>query len=650
MEAELGAGTRFFSSNPLKSLPTFHLILPLFGYSRVDVSEYSTTLSILEPPVALPRCRRYAKESMTEKSPSMVADKGQARPTELGPSQPDRAPLERIGDTQTSTKKPWSFYLSFLGLNVMVFIVCLDATTLAFAIPVQTLLWRLPTATEPDSQIMSRELHGTTLEAFWANISFLLMMVVTQPLHTSFSDVLGRPIPLHFSFLIFAIGSIVFAVAKNMSIVIIGRTLQGVGAGGLDVLGEIIVADMTTMKERPLYLGLLSIPMAAGSVLGPPIGALFTEDVTWRWFVFTIREQRIIDRLSQDWVDQSASNCYRFPSHICFLHLKPIDQSMRVKLGRVDWLGMTLFTIGTTSFVLPLSWASVLYPWDSWRTLVPLIIGVAVLVFLGIYESKPSNPMFPYRIFHSATAIAALFGSFVHGMVVYCLLFYMPLFFQSVRLQKPLKSVVFILPLSITVVVFSLLSAICVDHFRKYRWNIRFGWIFMSCGVGLLSLLNQSSSLSKLVCFQILTGIGIGGLYCIMVIPIQASVRDINDAGLGIGIFVSFRLFGAVVGLAICSAIFNGSFEGKVNSAGPLPVEISALKKGSEAISFIPTLPTLHLPPEILRLVLKAYSSSIRDILLAMAGISVSGSVMSLLTREIEIDSEDVGRQRFDRE
>lgn len=111
----------------------------------------------------------------------------------------------------------------------------------------------------------------------------MLAVVITQPLYTSVSDVMGRKLPLYLAYGSFGIGSIVFAVSKNMSTLIVGRFLQGMGGGGMDVLSEVITADITTLKERPLYLGLLAIPMATGCILGPVMGALFSEYVDWRW-------------------------------------------------------------------------------------------------------------------------------------------------------------------------------------------------------------------------------------------------------------------------------------------------------------------------------------------------------------------------------
>lgn len=118
-------------------------------------------------------------------------------------------------------------------------------------------------------QKITQDLHGTTLEAFWTSLSFILAIVITQPIYITISDVLGRKIPLYAAFLFFFVGSIVFGVAKNMPVLIVGRILQGLGGGGLDVLSEIILTDITSLKERPLFLGLTPSPWLEAACADP---------------------------------------------------------------------------------------------------------------------------------------------------------------------------------------------------------------------------------------------------------------------------------------------------------------------------------------------------------------------------------------------
>lgn len=482
-------------------------------------------------------------------------------------------------------------------------------------------------------QRITQDLHGTTLEAFWTSLSFILAIVITQPIYITISDVLGRKIPLYAAFLFFFVGSIVFGVAKNMPVLIVGRMLQGLGGGGLDVLSEIILTDITSLKERPLFLGLYALPMAGGGVCGPLIGAAFSEFVDWRWI---------------GWINLPII-AVGFLLAFFFLHLRPIDSSFRSKLRRLDWIGMLLFTIGSTTFALPLSWAGAMYPWSSWKTILPLIIGAVFLLVFAIYESKPADPVFPYRIFNNRTAVVTLIGAAAHGAVLYSILLYTPLFFQAVMLETPFKSAVSVLPSSTCIVAFSIFGVISVELLRQYRWGVIANGLLMTLGVGLWALWRNTSSRALLYGLQVIAAIGVGTLFTLLNIPMTASVQQADDMGVAAGILVSFRLFGALIGLAICSSVFNNVFEQRIASIGTLPPSIELLKDVREAISFIPTLRVIDLQPRILEHVIEAYRVSMMAVFLTLAGIGAVGFFASLFTRELTIEREDLGRQQFEK-
>jgi hypothetical protein len=115
---------------------------------------------------------------------------------------------------------------------------------------------------------------------------------------------------------------------------------------------------------------------------------------------------------------------------LLFMHLRPIDLDLKTKLRRLDWGGMFLFTVGATCVSLPVSWADTLYPWYSWRTLLPLVVGVVAFIAFGFYEAYPVEPMLPYRLFKNRTAVVSIIGGTIHGLLLFSLLLYLPLFFQ----------------------------------------------------------------------------------------------------------------------------------------------------------------------------------------------------------------------------
>ncbi|KAI1388529.1 major facilitator superfamily domain-containing protein [Hypoxylon trugodes] len=527
-------------------------------------------------------------------------------------------PAASIDDGVNQKGKTLPFYLGFCGLCLISFIYSLDATTLAVAIP-----------------SIAEDLNGTTLQSFWANISYLLAVVVTQPLYTTISDVFGRKPPLYVGFVFFAVGSVVFALARNMPTVIAGRVLQGLGGGGLDVLAEIVVADLTTLQERPLYLGLLAIPTAIGSILGPTMGAVWSSFVTWRWI---------------GWVNLPIL-AVSFVLVFFFLRLRPIGTSFFADMKRLDWGGIALIVAGTTIFILPLSWAGSIYPWKSWQTLLPLFLGAALLIAFGFYESLPKTPVFPLKLFHSRVARLTLLGNFVFGAMLFVVLQYLPLLYQAAELETVIGSAVTLLPTSILSVVSAVCGVVLVGVVgRGYRWAIRLFWVLLTLGVGILGLLKLDFDTSKSMRMglPVLYGVGVGALMRLLHLPIQASVLDVNDTGLAIGLLLSFRLMGGLVGLAVGSTIFNSVFASSISTIGELPDSLAILRNANEAIGFIPKLRTLDIPRSILDPVLEAYLTAMRAIFYTMAGFGGVGLVTSLFTKDISLQRSELGRQRFE--
>ncbi|RYP55369.1 hypothetical protein DL768_000124 [Monosporascus sp. mg162] len=444
-----------------------------------------------------------------------------------------------ISESPPKFKKPLSFYVSVFGLGLVALITSWDATSLAIALPAIT-----------------SQLHGTTLESFWASISFTLGIAITQPIYVSISDVLVRKPPLYASLVLFVVGAIVFAVADDMAVLIAGCLVQGLGGGGLYVLQDIILADITSLKERPMYLGLLAVAIALGTVSGPIVGALLSDFVDWRW----------IGRVNLPIVGVS------FLAFVFFLRLRAIPMSFMAKLHRLDWFGMLLFAVGATAMALPLSWADALYPWSSWRTLVPFVVGLVILVIFGFYERKISvEPALPFRIFSNLTSISSLITGFVHGMVMYTMLQYLLLFFKAVFLEPPLEAALSSPPVCCLAVAFSFIAPVIIQLTRRSRLLLWLGWVILTVSLGLWCLVGQTTSRAEAYVFQSTLGVGIGTVFTGAQVPMQASVTHVDDTGLAVGTLIVICLFGALVGLSIGSTVFNSVFQKSIAALGTLP-------------------------------------------------------------------------------
>jgi MFS family permease len=145
-----------------------------------------------------------------------------------------------------------------------------------------------------------------------------------------------------------------------MMIMLGGRVLQGLGAGGSVVLGEIIITDLVPLHARPKWLGWLGSMWTIGGLIGPLTGGLFAELVSWRW-VFWVLLPFII----------GGSIISEF-----FLRQEPVAGLWLLKFGRVDWFGALLFLAGTVAFLVPLTCGGIIVPWSDWKILVPMFLGV----------------------------------------------------------------------------------------------------------------------------------------------------------------------------------------------------------------------------------------------------------------------------------
>ncbi|KAK2472478.1 hypothetical protein H9L39_16358 [Fusarium oxysporum f. sp. albedinis] len=509
--------------------------------------------------------------------------------TNKNSSKKDAEALPDDEGSQSKQKKSLAFKLAFIGLSATLFVFQVDATALGIALPT-----------------IANDLKGSSLESFWANLSYTLCGLVMQPVWASISDAFGRKPPLYVCICLFFIGSITFAVAQNMKTIIVGRVLQGFGGGGIDVLIQVILADMTTLEERSKYLGLMGIPNAVGNILGPSVGALFSTYATWRWI---------------GWINLPILGIGT-PLVFFFLKLRPVtmDASLASNIERLDWIGMSLVVSGITVFVLPLSWAGSLFPWAAWQTLVPMILGVLVLVAFVFYEAKPAAPIMPHRLFHSITANMTLLGGFIHGAILVSLLQYLPLIYQAVYLETPINNLH-----DDGAMVWRLYLAIAI------LMGIAGSWYWYS------GTLQSQFTSPMLFGLPVIWGTGVA-LLRLNLLPMQASVKNVDDTGVAIGQFLTIRMFGGLIGLTIASAIFNTVFAKTIASSSlKLTGPLVPLEDASKAVAFIKELGSLSISRGTLNEVLRVYLECFRTIFYTMAGLGALGLLTSMFLEEIDL-------------
>ncbi|KAH8650274.1 MFS multidrug transporter-like protein [Tricladium varicosporioides] len=485
-----------------------------------------------------------------------------------------------------SIKRGWRFYGTFGTLALLNLICAIDATILSVALPT-----------------IATDLKGTTaIQAFWVGTSFLLCSTVFQPSWASFSHISGR------------------------------RCVQGIGGGGLVALTYVVITDMVTLRERGKYMSIISLQWAIGSVIGPVIGGTFAEKATWRWIF---------------WLNIPFCVIAAIGIPICLrLYIK--EGSIWTKLRAFDWLGSFLFVAATTSCLIPVTWGGIMYDWSSWRTLVPLILGVFGLIGFTIYSVNISTePLIRRTLFNSRTAIVAYIGTLVQGLIVWSLLYYMPLYFEVAKNYSPIASGVALFPFTFTVAPAAVVVGLIITRTGRYRPSLWIGWFLTTFGMGLFISLRQSTNMPSWVFLSLIAGTGLGMLFSAQGFAAQASASN-GDLPFAGAMYSFFRAFGQTLGIATSGVIFQNVFKKKLLATAYSAFADSWSRDASSFVQVVKAWSDIGEEGLMKEVVIMAYVESLRMVWCVMCALAGGASIASLVwTREISLERELETEQGF---
>ncbi|KAG9837752.1 DNA repair protein RAD50, partial [Aureobasidium melanogenum] len=296
----------------------------------------------------------------------------------------EKPQLERKDSTPLEERSKGKIALIMTALGMAVFLAALDVTIITTALPT-----------------ISEYFHSSAGYT-WIGSAYLLGNASSVPLWGKISDIFGRKPILITANILFLIGSLIAALANSIGMLITARAIQGVGGGGLVTLVNICISDLFSLRRRGAYFGIIGGVWALASAIGPVIGGVFTEKVTWRWCFYINLP-----------LDGAALVIIFF-----FLDLKTPRTPLWEGLKAIDWTGALLVIGGVLMFLFGLEYGGVTYPWDSATVLCLIIIGVFTMGLFVINEWKfATSPVMPLRIFQNRSNIAVLGVCAIHGMV-----------------------------------------------------------------------------------------------------------------------------------------------------------------------------------------------------------------------------------------
>ncbi|RYP33450.1 hypothetical protein DL767_004728 [Monosporascus sp. MG133] len=435
----------------------------------------------------------------------------------------DAAEAERLNELEVTG---FQLYVLMAAILLAAFAMAMNGTILGTALPAITTEFN--TVDDVGCCAMS-PFVGTLFKLFRMKLLFIIMMSV------------------------FLIGSLVGAQADSSDILIISRTVAGIGGSGIMNGGQTIIASVVPIAKRSAFNGIVLGTFALGQAVGPLIGGVLTEKASWRWcFYFNFPLGGLV--------------IFAF----IFLIKLPIDSLCKEKLTfaqkirRIDLVGFFLFCLSVTLFLLGLQWGGSKYEWSNPRVISTMVIGLLGFGVLGAWLWwRGEKALIPPRLLGDRINVMITITSFVQSGATVTSLYWLPIWFQSIQRASPFESGILILPMILSQLVFSILCGVLVQKTGYYLPEVIGGNIMVAIGAGLTSTFTPDTTLGEQIGFQILLGAGRGLVLQLLVTAMQANVPR-ADASVASAYCMFSQFLGSAIFSSLAKTIFTSSLPATV--------------------------------------------------------------------------------------
>ncbi|MEP7737078.1 MDR family MFS transporter [Nocardioides sp. 31GB23] len=439
------------------------------------------------------------------------------------------------------------------GLLLAMFVAMLSSTVVTNALP----------------RIVA-DLDGTQTGYTWVVVATLLAMTATTPVWGKLSDLFSKKMLVQLALVIFAIGSLIAALAPSMEVLIGARVVQGLGVGGLTALVQVVIASMITPRERGRYSGYIGATFALATVSGPLIGGLIVDSpLGWRGTFFVGLPFAVV----------------------AFVLLQKTLRLPVVKREvHIDYTGATLIVAGVSLLLVWVSLAGNQFDWVSPVSALLVVAGLVVVAAAVYVEARVAvEPVVPLGLFRDRTIALATTASVLIGVAMFGSTVYLSQYFQTARGMSPTHAGLMSICMVGGLLVSSIVSGRRITTTGRWkRWLVS-GMALTVAGLALLGTIDETTDLRVVGLFMAVLGVGLGATMQNLVLAVQNSV-PLSQLGAASSVVAFFRSLGGSVGVSVLGALLSTQVATKV-TAGLSDLGIEETGHSSHEIPDLATLP-----------------------------------------------------------
>jgi EmrB/QacA subfamily drug resistance transporter len=453
----------------------------------------------------------------------------QSRVTDL-PSERPTSVVEEFEPPRYSRRET---LLTMLGVLMVMLLGSLDQTIVATALP-----------------HVIADLHGFN-EYTWVSTAYLLTSTVTVPIYGKLSDLFGRKPIFLFGIVLFLAGSALSGASQSMNQLIAFRAFQGLGTGALTPIAIAVVGDLFTPRERGKWQGVTGAVFGISALIGPTLGGWITQYSSWRWIFYVNLPVGLLALL-------------------VLIFLMPMLRGKAQKVS-IDYIGAALLVASTVPLLLGLTFAGSQYAWLSPQIIAllagALVMGVAFVIYEAWLERHDGQPIIAPSLFKQSIFAVSTLVTFIFGMGLFGAIFFIPLYVQGVVGSSATNSGLVLTPLTLTLVVGSIVSGQLVSRLGKYKWLAITGMLTSVGGTLLLLRLDVHSTNTDVLLAVLVFGLGMGFGMSLYTLIVQNA--NPNKIGQATAALTFFRSIGGAIALAAMGSVLNAAYLPAFNNALP---------------------------------------------------------------------------------